>query len=78
MLERHGASFCAHDMPGLDVPRVAIGPVAYVRFHGGAGKYWGRYSDEQLRGWRDWMLEQASRGRDVWAQASTGSGKGES
>ena len=29
---------------GLDSERIAVGPVAYLRFHGGAGKYWGRYS----------------------------------
>jgi uncharacterized protein YecE (DUF72 family) len=67
VLERHGASFCTHDIPGLDVPRIAVGPIAYVRFHGGSGKYWGRYSDEALVVWRDWMVEQAEGGRDVWA-----------
>lgn len=41
VLERHGASFCAHDMPGLTTERWAVGPVAYVRFQGGLGKYWG-------------------------------------
>jgi uncharacterized protein YecE (DUF72 family) len=66
-LERHGASFCAHDMPGLDSPRVAIGPVAYLRFHGGEGKYWGRYSDERLLDWAGWIAEQARAGRAVWA-----------
>ena len=67
LLERHGASFCVHDMPGSQSPRVAVGPVAYVRFHGGEGKYWGRYSDEALLGWTDWMREQARAGRTVWA-----------
>ena len=47
--------------------RIAVGPIAYVRFHGGVGKYWGRYSDERLLGWADWMLEQAKSGRPVWA-----------
>jgi uncharacterized protein YecE (DUF72 family) len=67
LLERHGASFCAHDMPGLVTPRVAVGPVAYIRFHGGQGKYWGRYSDEALRAWTDWAVAQARGGRAVWA-----------
>jgi uncharacterized protein YecE (DUF72 family) len=40
LLERHGASFCAHDMRGSASERIAVGPIAYVRFHGGAGKYW--------------------------------------
>ena len=28
--------------------RIAVGPIAYVRFHGGGGKYWGRYPDDRL------------------------------
>ena len=67
LLGQHGASFCAHDMIGGATPRWATGPVAYVRFHGGEGKYWGRYSDERLVEWSDWMLSQAKSGRRVWA-----------
>ncbi len=67
LLDRHGAGFVAHDFPGIASPRAATGPLAYVRFHGGRGKYWGRYSDEVLVGWTDWMMEQARAGRPVWA-----------
>lgn len=66
-LERHGASFCAHDMPGSDGPRIAVGPAAYLRFHGGEGKYWGRYSDEALLAAADWLTDQAREGRTVRA-----------
>jgi uncharacterized protein YecE (DUF72 family) len=67
LLERYGASFCCHDMAGSASERWAVGPVAYVRFHGVSGKYWGRYSDETLLGWSDWMKAQAEAGRTVWA-----------
>ena len=67
LLAAHGASYCAHDMPGLATPRWATGPIAYVRFHGAGGKYWGRYSDEALLGWAEWMVEQAHESREVWA-----------
>ncbi len=67
LLQRYGASFCAHDMPGSASDRCAVGPIAYVRFHGGEGKYWGRYSDEGLLSWTDWMVGQARAGREVWA-----------
>lgn len=67
LLERHGASFCVHDMPGSATPRVATGKAAYLRLHGNGGKYWGRYSDEQLLGWSDWLIEQARAGRAAWA-----------
>src|SRR5215213_146188 len=66
LLDRYGASFCAHDMPGSKTERIAVGPLAYVRFHGGEGKYWGRYSDEGLLSWADWVIEQARSGRPVW------------
>ncbi len=66
-LEAHGASFCAHDMPGSASPRVAIGPVAYLRFHGGEGKYCGRYPDEALLECADWIAAEARERRPVWA-----------
>ena len=67
LLDEHGISYCAHDMTGMTAPRAATGPIAYVRFHGGTGKYRGRYADEVLLGWSDWLAEQARHGRDVWA-----------
>jgi uncharacterized protein YecE (DUF72 family) len=66
LLDEHGVSFCAHDMPGSKTERWAAGPIAYVRFHGGEGKYWGRYPDEALLAWADWIVAQARGGRDVW------------
>lgn len=65
-LDARRVSFCVHDMPGSATPRWAAGPIAYVRFHGGEGKYWGRYSDEGLLGWTDWIVDQSRAGRDVW------------
>ena len=66
LLDRYGASFCVHDMPGSATERIAAGPIAYVRFHGAEGKYWGRYSDEALLSWADWILDQSQKGRSVW------------
>jgi uncharacterized protein YecE (DUF72 family) len=66
LLDARGISFCAHDMPGLETLRWASGPIAYVRFHGGEGKYWGRYPDERLLSWTDWIVDQSRKGRDVW------------
>jgi uncharacterized protein YecE (DUF72 family) len=66
LLDKYGASFCVHDMPGSQTDRIAVGPVAYIRFHGGEGKYWGRYSDEGLLSWTDWIIEQARQGRQSW------------
>ena len=67
LLDRHDAGFCIHDMPGSATERIVTGPLAYVRFHGGEGKYWGRYADDHLLDWAGWMVEQAGSGRPVWA-----------
>jgi uncharacterized protein YecE (DUF72 family) len=67
LLERHGASFCAHDMPGSQSPRRAVGPIAYLRFHGGLSKYYGRYSDGALLFCTYCFVGNARGGRPVWA-----------
>jgi uncharacterized protein YecE (DUF72 family) len=67
LLDRHGAGFVTHDLVGLKSPRWASGRTAYVRFHGTAGKYRGRYSDAQMGNWADWLLEQRGQGRSAWA-----------
>ena len=67
LLDRFNAGFVAHDFPGVVSPRRAAGKVAYIRFHGAAGKYHGRYSDEALLAWGDWLIEQAKAGRSGWA-----------
>jgi uncharacterized protein YecE (DUF72 family) len=66
LLESHGASFCVHDMKGSATKRIAVGRAAYVRLHGAGGKYWGRYSDEALLSWTDWLVAQARAGRTSW------------
>ncbi len=65
-LSEAGASFCVHDMEGLDVPRKAMGPVVYVRFHGHNGKYEGHYPEQSLRPWATWLSAEAGR-RDIYA-----------
>ncbi len=67
LLDRHGAGFVAHDLVGLVSPRWASGGTAYVRFHGTGGKYRGRYGDEQMIDWAQWLLEQRNAGRTAWA-----------
>ena len=67
LLERYGAGLVVHDMPGSVSPRIGLGPVCYLRFHGTTGKYVGRYSDEALANWADWIATQARDGRAVWA-----------
>ena len=65
-LDHHGIGFVCHDLRGLLSPRWASGRTAYVRFHGTSGRYHGRYSDEALLGWTDWLIDQARQGRSCW------------
>jgi uncharacterized protein YecE (DUF72 family) len=67
LLDSHGICYCAHDMAGTTAPRLATGPAAYVRFHGGTGTYRGRYEEGTLLGWSQWLAAQARSGRDAWA-----------
>jgi uncharacterized protein YecE (DUF72 family) len=66
LLDRYGACLCLHDMRESTTERIAVGPATYIRFHGGKGKYWGRYPDERLLSWADWIVERARSGRAVW------------
>ena len=67
LLDQHGAGFVTHDFPAVTSPRWATGRTAYVRFHGGVGKYYGRYGDSRLIEWADWLVGQRRAGRSVWA-----------
>ena len=66
LLGDHGIGFVAHDLKGLRSPHWACGRTAYVRFHGTGGKYWGRYSDEELEEWSRWCVGEEQSGRSVW------------
>jgi uncharacterized protein YecE (DUF72 family) len=66
LLDSHGIGFVAHDLKGLVSPRWASGRTAYVRFHGTAGKYRGRYTDEALLEWTEWLAEQGRNGKSCW------------
>ena len=67
LLDRHGTGFVSHDLKGLVSPRWASGRTAYVRFHGTGGKYRGRYREEAMADWAEWLLGQRKAGRSAWA-----------
>jgi uncharacterized protein YecE (DUF72 family) len=67
LLERHRVAMCLHDMKGSESPRRRVGPFLYVRFHGAGAKYGGRYGDEQLGDWANWLSGQKEAGADVYA-----------
>ncbi len=51
LLRKYNAGFCIFDMPGANCPLVATAGFAYIRFHGSAGLYASKYSDEELESW---------------------------
>ncbi len=67
LLEQKGASLCAHDLRRAESPRKAVGPLAYVRFHGPEGRYHGAYSEQALADWARWLKAEARAGRNIYA-----------
>ena len=68
LLDREQASFCTHDMVGLDVPHAVTGRAAYVRFHGTADeKYRGSYEDDAIQEWARWLADHYRAGKSVYA-----------
>ena len=65
-LQEAQVALCLHDMGGSVTPRARAGPFVYVRFHG-VTRYGGRYDDETLGGWAEWMAEQLAAGTPVFA-----------
>lgn len=54
LLGEHGASFCIHDWPGSrPVPLETTADLVYLRFHGVAEAYRGRYGPQRLAPWLD-------------------------
>jgi uncharacterized protein YecE (DUF72 family) len=54
LLRKHKAAFCIHDFADMKMPVEVTADFAYIRFHGPtSAKYWGSYSDAQLRKWAE-------------------------
>lgn len=67
LLRRHGVALCLHDMHGSATGKMVVGPFVYVRFHFGTQKYGGRYEDDRLEEWAEWLTERAMEGLHVFA-----------
>jgi uncharacterized protein YecE (DUF72 family) len=65
LLEKHGITFCIHDLRGRETPLRITSKLVYVRFHGANGRYSGSYSDEALRQWAERLRSWSSSGREV-------------
>ncbi len=71
-LDRAGSSICCHDL--VPMPRLAVGRLAYVRFHGTGPKYSGGYAPSALNSWARWLVAQAQGGRPAFAYFNNDAG----
>lgn len=66
LLEKFGAGFCIHDMPGKESPKVVTSNTVYIRFHGTAGRYSGNYPKSQLHDWAKWIKDKSKKVSGVY------------
>jgi len=74
LLRRYDVSLCLHDMQGSASGRLVVGPFVYVRFHFGTTKYGGRYPDERLDEWAEWLSARAAEGLRIFAYFNNDTG----
>lgn len=74
LLRKHKVALCLHDMQGSATGKVVVGPFIYVRYHFGTKKYGGRYDDDRLDDWADWLAECARKGMAVFAYFNNDTG----
>jgi uncharacterized protein YecE (DUF72 family) len=74
LLRKYDVALCLHDMRGSATGKIVVGPFIYVRFHHGTSKYGGRYPDDRLDEWADWLAERAASGLDVFAYFNNDTG----
>jgi len=55
LLRKYKATFCIHDMPDIQTPRVVTADSIYIRFHGPTDRYTGNYTGGMLKDWADWI-----------------------
>jgi uncharacterized protein YecE (DUF72 family) len=67
LLEKSGATFCIHDLQGLQTPYRVTSSLVYIRFHGTGGRYSGGYSESELARWATRIRRWSGEGRDVLA-----------
>lgn len=74
LLRKYNVALCLHDMRGSATGKIVVGPFVYVRFHHGTSKYGGRYPDDRLDEWADWLAERAAGGLHVFAYFNNDTG----
>ncbi len=65
-LDDAGMGFVSFHHPHMETPKKATGKLLYLRFHGSAGLYYGRYTCEELRQWTTWAKKYEKRRKAVF------------
>jgi uncharacterized protein YecE (DUF72 family) len=73
LMARRRVALCLHDMAGSASGLRAVGPFVYVRFHG-PQKYGGRYPDDTIERWSEWLADRAKEGKKVYAYFNNDTG----
>jgi uncharacterized protein YecE (DUF72 family) len=66
LLDKFNVGFCVHDLYGKGSPKIVMGDVVYVRFHGTTGRYSGNYSKAQLKSWAEWLKQYIKQVRSIY------------
>jgi uncharacterized protein YecE (DUF72 family) len=66
ILSRHGAAFCIYDLAGKTSPKAVTADFVYVRLHGPAEAYRGRYGKSDLAGWAGAFSTWARQGKEIF------------
>lgn len=65
-LREYHAAFCIYDLKGQVSPKEITADFVYVRLHGPAGPYEGKYGTQELSGWAGAISTWSDQGRDVY------------
>jgi len=66
LLSESGSAFCIYDLDGRQAPKEVTADFLYVRLHGPAAPYQGRYDDQSLAGWAGAVSSWARQGKRVF------------
>ena len=66
LLKKYGVAFCIYELGDIITPKIVTANFIYVRLHGPAGAYAGKYSLRTLKKWGRFFHQTANAGKDVY------------
>lgn len=66
LLKQHNCAFCIYDLNGSLSPLVVTADFVYIRLHGPAGPYQGKYSQTQLQEWSEKFTSWKAQKKDIF------------